>query len=92
MIKSKNTISSTRINKKLLRPHSSGANLQKKTNPHFINTVISSLERNVKDLKNYYQKEELNQGAGSKDKFPKGFRIKRGLTRNSSQSNLKLQK
>jgi hypothetical protein len=74
-----------------MRPFSSGAYLNKKQRSvNRIHQIISSLEKNVKDLKIYHQaKDEARPAGASQEKSQKGFRIKRGLTRNSSQSNLK---
>lgn len=84
MIKPKTSVSPLRNNKKSLRPHSSGASISRKPLPSLITNILSSLEQNVKDLKTYYHSREAVRG----DKSVKGFRVKRTLVRNSSQSNL----
>lgn len=42
----------------------------------------------MKDLKTYYRARESHGGLSGQDKSQKGFRVKRTLVRNSSQSNL----
>lgn len=55
MLKNRHTISSIKVSKRPIRPVSS-VNLQNKPNRISvqINNIISSLERNVKDLKTFY--------------------------------------
>ena len=84
MIKPKTSVSHLRNNKKSLRPHSSGASLPRKPLPSLITKILFSLEQNVKELKTYYHSREAVRG----EKSVKGFRVKRTLLRNSSQSNL----
>lgn len=63
MIKNRNTISSVKISKRPVRPCSSGTyNSKKMRMSSQINHIISSLEKNVKDLKVYYnQKDECKR-------------------------------
>ena len=56
MLKNRHTISSIKVNKRSIRPSSSSTYQAKPARmsgpiPH----IISSLEKNVKDLKTYYQ-------------------------------------
>ena len=55
MLKNRHTISSNKVNKHNLRPASSST-FQTKKNKYSgqITHIISSLEKNVKDLKTYY--------------------------------------
>lgn len=63
MIKGRNTVSSSKISKRPLRPQSSGAYLRRNQRPSLqINQIITSLEKNVKELKNiYHTKEDLGR-------------------------------
>jgi len=55
MIKNRNTISYSKINKRSIRPLSSTSLRTNNRRPSLqINQIISTLEKNVKDLKTYY--------------------------------------
>jgi hypothetical protein len=89
MIKHKSSISPFQAGKKTLRPQSSGACFTRKsTTSTIVNNIINSLEKNVKDLKTYYHGKDNFISLTRPDKSQKGFRVKRTLVRNSSQSNL----
>ena len=86
MLKLKNNPSGARITKKSIRPFSACAFVNKKNrSSHLLNNIITSLEKNVNELKIYSQKKE---NGVSQEKSQKGFRVKRGMVRNSSQVNL----
>jgi hypothetical protein len=88
MINNRNAISYPNINKKSIRPQTGYPSTSSKPSRLSlrIDSIITSLEKNVKDLKNHYHRGEESKGTLSLEKGKSKFRLKK--IRNGSQSHL----
>jgi hypothetical protein len=88
MINNRNAISYPNINKKSIRPQTGYPSTSSKPSRLSlrIDSIITSLEKNVKDLKNHYHRDEEFKGTLSLEKGKSKFRLKK--IRNGSQSHI----